>query len=58
VYVFGAQAVSFHGFPRATADLDLTIDLAGLTPRALVRELEKAGFSPRIADEGSSPPHA
>jgi hypothetical protein len=50
-YVFGAQAVNLHGFPRATADLDLTIDLVRLTPRALIRELEKAGFSARFADE-------
>lgn len=50
-YVFGAQAVNLHGFPRATADLDLTIDLGTLAPRALVAELDKAGFSARFADE-------
>jgi len=50
-YVFGAQAVNLHGFPRATADLDLTIDLDQLAPRVLIRELEKAGFSARFADE-------
>jgi hypothetical protein len=50
-YVFGAQAVNLHGFPRATADLDLTIDLVGLAPRALVAALEKAGFSARFADD-------
>ena len=50
-YVFGAQAVNLYGFPRATADLDLTIDLVRLAPRALIRELEKAGFSARFADE-------
>jgi hypothetical protein len=49
--VFGAQAVNLHGFPRATADLDLTIDLAQLAPRALIRELEKAGFSARFSDD-------
>jgi hypothetical protein len=49
--VFGAQAVSLHGFPRATADLDLTIDLEQLAPRVLIRELEKAGFSARFADD-------
>jgi hypothetical protein len=50
-YVFGAQAVSFHGFPRATADLDLTIDLAELAPRALIAELDRAGFTARFADD-------
>ncbi|HEY0481818.1 MAG TPA: nucleotidyl transferase AbiEii/AbiGii toxin family protein [Kofleriaceae bacterium] len=50
-YVFGAQAVNLHGFPRATADLDLTIDLAELPPRALIAKLEKAGFSARFSDD-------
>jgi hypothetical protein len=50
-YVFGAQAVNFHGFPRATADLDLTIELEQRTPTSFVRELDKAGFSPRFTDE-------
>lgn len=50
-YVFGAQAVNLHGFPRATADLDLTVDLDRLSPRALVRELEKSGFSARFVDD-------
>lgn len=49
-YVFGAQAVNVHGYPRATADLDLTIDLhGGLTP-AFLRALDRAGFTPRFAD--------
>jgi hypothetical protein len=38
-YVFGAQAVNLHGYPRTTADLDLTIDLGRLTPGALIAEL-------------------
>ena len=50
-YVFGAQAVNLHGFPRTTADLDLTIDLGALTPRVLVSQLGKAGFSPRFDDD-------
>jgi len=50
-YVFGAQAVNLHGFPRATADLDLTIDLAQIAPRALIAELDRAGFSARFADD-------
>jgi hypothetical protein len=43
--------VNLHGFPRATADLDLTIDLGQLTPSALIRELEKSGFSARFTDD-------
>ena len=43
--------MNLHGFPRTTADLDLTIDLGALTPRALVSELSKAGFSPRFDDD-------
>ncbi len=49
--MFGAQAVNLYGFPRATADLDLTIDLGERTPRALIRELDKAGFSARFDDD-------
>ena len=50
-YVFGAQAVNLHGFPRATADLDITVELAGLRPAALVAKLADAGFSARFTDE-------
>jgi hypothetical protein len=49
-YVFGAQAVNLHGFPRATADLDLTIELGTLTPAMLLAKLTSAGFTPRFAD--------
>jgi hypothetical protein len=49
--VFGAQAVNLHGFPRATADLDLTIDLGERAPRTFVTELDKAGFSARFSDD-------
>jgi hypothetical protein len=48
--VFGAQAVNLHGFPRATADLDLTIELGTLTPAMLLAKLTSAGFTPRFAD--------
>lgn len=49
-YVFGAQAVAVHGFPRATADLDVTVDLADVAPERLVRTLERAGFASRFSD--------
>jgi hypothetical protein len=49
-YVFGAQAVAVHGFPRATADLDVTVDLADVAPERLVRRLESAGFASRFSD--------
>jgi hypothetical protein len=50
-YVFGAQAVNLHGFPRATADLDLTIDLGKHRSQTLVAALKKAGFDARFADD-------
>lgn len=49
-YVFGAQAVNVHGFPRATADLDLTVDLGdGPTP-SFLRALQAAGFTIQFND--------
>jgi hypothetical protein len=48
--VFGAQAVNLHGYPRTTADLDLTIELGSLEPGDLVKRLVKAGFSSRFVD--------
>src|SRR6476660_6474703 len=44
-YVFGAQAVNLSGFPRTTADLDVTIDLGPREPATLVAGLTHAGFS-------------
>ena len=49
-YVFGAQAVNLHGFPRATADLDLTIDMGALPLMDVVAKLRKSGFTPRFTD--------
>jgi hypothetical protein len=49
-YVFGAEAVNLYGFPRATADLDLTIDLGERDPIELVPALRRACFDPRFAD--------
>jgi len=49
-YVFGAQAVNIHGVPRATADLDLTIDLPQGPTSSFLRALEAAGFTARFSD--------
>jgi hypothetical protein len=49
-YVFGAQAVAVHGHPRATADLDLTVDLGELSPSELVERLGRVGFIARFDD--------
>jgi hypothetical protein len=50
-YVFGAQAVNLYGFPRATADLDVTVALGSLDPSDVVAKLRKAKFTPRFEDE-------
>lgn len=47
-YVFGAQAVVVHGRPRATEDVDVTVDAAGLSAAELARHLEAHGF--RLAE--------
>jgi predicted nucleotidyltransferase len=49
-YVFGAQAVNLYGFPRATADLDVTVALGSLDPSDVVAKLRKAKFTPRFKD--------
>ena len=49
-YVFGAQALVLRGFPRATADLDVTV-LLGATPTVrLVAALARQGFKPTFVD--------
>lgn len=49
-YVFGAQALVLRGFPRATADLDVTVLLGTMPTTRLVTELGKRGFSPAFQD--------
>ncbi len=49
--MFGAEAVNLYGFPRRTADLDLTIDLGRRRAIELVPRLQRAGFEPRFPDE-------
>ncbi len=48
--MFGAQAVNLYGFPRATADLDLTIELGDVSAERLLAALQRAGFVARFAD--------
>ena len=50
-YVFGAQAVVIWGRPRMTADVDVTVRLQDVAAGTLVRELEGAGFTLRIAPD-------
>lgn len=49
--MFGAEAVNLYGFPRRTADLDLTIDLEARDPMDFAAALGKAGFQARFPDE-------
>ncbi len=50
-YVFGAQAVGFHGFTRASLDLDITIDLGERPLAPLLAKLARAGFAARFSDD-------
>ena len=50
-YVFGAEAVNLYGFPRRTADLDITLDLEARDPMAFSARLRAAGFALRFPDE-------
>jgi Nucleotidyl transferase AbiEii toxin, Type IV TA system len=43
-YLFGGQAANYHGSPRNTADLDITIDLGDAATPAFIASLAKAGF--------------
>ena len=49
-YVFGAQALILRGYPRATADLDVTVLLGAMPTSRLVTALGKRGFSSSFAD--------
>lgn len=41
----GGYAVGYHGFPRATIDIDIWIDRADANADRVVRMLEEFGFS-------------
>lgn len=49
-YVFGAQAVIAYGVPRLSADVDVTVRLSPDDPERFAREMEAAGFTPRVDD--------
>lgn len=49
-YVFGAQAVVAYGFPRLSADVDVTLALTPGDPERFAREMDSAGFALRVAD--------
>ncbi len=49
-YVFGAQAVVAYGFPRLTADVDVTAELAPDDPHGFVNAMRAAGFALRVRD--------
>ena len=49
-FVFGAQAVSVRGAPRATQDIDITVAVERTHLRALVEALESEGLRHRYPD--------
>lgn len=49
-YVFGAQAAIVHGSARLSADLDVTVELAGISIDRLVDALAAAGCVPQVDD--------
>jgi hypothetical protein len=52
-FVFGAQAMAMHGVPRATANVDVRVRLAGSSTQ-LVTSLTKHGFSINIEADALS----
>jgi hypothetical protein len=48
--VFGAQAVTVHGVPRLSADVDITLFLNPDQPQAFAAAMRDAGFQLRITD--------
>ena len=51
-YLFGAQAVVVYGRPRATADIDVTVDFELDRWHELAERLAERGFFPRMDDPG------
>ena len=49
-FVFGAQAVAVRGAPRATQDIDVTVQVEAMRLRALVEALDSEGLRHRYPD--------
>jgi hypothetical protein len=45
----GGYAVGYHGYPRATGDLDIWIAISAANAAGMVRVLERFGFSKKMA---------
>ncbi len=50
-YIFGAQAAIIHGATRATADVDVTVDLGERTRAQLVEAVKARGFILRVDED-------
>lgn len=48
----GGYAVGIHGYPRATADLDIWVAVGDANAARLLRVLEQFGFSPKSISAG------
>jgi hypothetical protein len=51
-FLFGAQAAILYGVARLSADVDITVDLAGRSSRDLVCALAAAGFDLQVSNVG------
>jgi hypothetical protein len=49
-YLFGAQAALLYGSARLSVDIDVTVELGGVTTASLARALKTHGFPPSVAD--------
>ncbi|BCW95506.1 MAG: nucleotidyltransferase [Fimbriimonadales bacterium] len=48
--LIGGIAVGLHGYPRATADIDMVMSGAGIDLAKFFEQARLAGFEPRVAD--------
>jgi hypothetical protein len=53
-YLFGAQAAIIHGAARATADLDVTVELGERTAAELIGRVRSHGFLLRVDEEDAA----
>lgn len=49
-YLFGAQAVTLHGVPRLSADVDVTLALTPDEPERFAADMQAAGFLLAVND--------